>query len=467
MSRVELGEPLIEDDGGVNVEMAAVPRYENHKTNYGRIMLSGVGFLADAYDIWVINIVTEMMQMVDYKEKMDHSSVGITKTSMLVGAIIGQVLFGTVGDAIGRKPAFIITCTLCIVGCLGSALVVDTEEYGVYTQLAAWRFILGLGVGGEYPLSATITSESSSKPNRGRDLAMLFSMQGFGRLLCNLVLIVLLQNDETAYDYNWRMAVGLGAAPAILAFYFRWTMEETEPFSATQTVTEEAPDSTASISDVVSKHWLLLLGTSGAWFLLDITFYGNSLFSGDVTQAMGVAETPLEEAWQNLWLNLIALPGYILSVLFMDYVGRLNLQIAGFVGVATVFLILALCQKQLEAYGSAYVFMYALTFLLVDFGPNTTTFVIAATVFPTKARATCAGISAAMGKAGAVLGGMLFKPLAMEYGIKTVFLSCAVVSIVGAAWSIAFVSDRESDSLDEGYMGEVDGVPVEDFCEHK
>ena len=42
---------------------AAVPRYENHKTNYGRIMLSGVGFLADAYDIWVINIVTEMMQV--------------------------------------------------------------------------------------------------------------------------------------------------------------------------------------------------------------------------------------------------------------------------------------------------------------------------------------------------------------------------------------------------------------------
>ena len=35
----------------------------------------------------------------------------------------------------------------------------------------------------------------------------------------------------------------------------------------------------------------------------------------------------MQEAWQNLWLNLIALPGYILSVLFMDYVGRLNLQV--------------------------------------------------------------------------------------------------------------------------------------------
>ena len=47
-------------------------------------------------------------------------------------------------------------------------------------------------------------------------LAMLFSMQGFGRLLCNLVLIVLLQNDETAYDYNWRMAVSYPSHIAIL-----------------------------------------------------------------------------------------------------------------------------------------------------------------------------------------------------------------------------------------------------------
>jgi len=89
----------------------------------------------------------------------------------------------------GRKPAFIITCLLCIMGCIGSACVVDSPEYGVYTQLAAWRFVLGLGVGGEYPLSATITSESTSKANRGRNLALIFSMQGFGRLLCNLVLI--------------------------------------------------------------------------------------------------------------------------------------------------------------------------------------------------------------------------------------------------------------------------------------
>lgn len=162
--------------------------------------------------------------MVNYKEEQTVANVSVAKSSMLVGAIMGQVktarctvllgscecalchtelafpfdiwphpakqiIFGVLGDSLGRKPAFVMTCLLCIMGCLGSACVVDTAEFGVYTQLAAWRFVLGLGVGGEYPLSATITSESSARSSRGRDLALLFSMQGFGRLICNLVLI--------------------------------------------------------------------------------------------------------------------------------------------------------------------------------------------------------------------------------------------------------------------------------------
>jgi len=433
-------------------------RYRDHESHYGKVMLSGVGFLADSYNLWCINIVTEMMQMIDYKEVQTHETVGVVKTSMLVGCIMGQVLFGALGDAVGRRPTFIATCLLCIVGCLGSAFVVDSPEYGVYTQLAAWRFVLGLGVGGEYPIASTITSESSSKASRGRHLALLFSMQGVGRLLCNLVLVGLIQSNPTAHDFNWLTVVGLGAVPPILALYFRITMEETEPFKAKDVYKKTA-------WEVVSENWVLLVGVSGCWFLMDVMFYGNSLFSGDVTQAMGVADTPLEQAWQNMYLNLIALPGYILAVLFMDMVGRWRLQVSGFVGVAALFLILGFFTHQLQAYPGSYLAIYAGTFLLNDFGPNTTIFVMAATVFPTSARTTCAGIAAATGKLGAVMGGLLFKPIQVNYGIHAVFLSCAAVSILGGAWTIAFVDDAESETLDDGYSGRVADQKVEDFVE--
>ena len=258
----------------------------------------------------------------------------------------------------------------------------------------------------------------------------------------------LLQQNETAYDYNWRVAIGLGAVPPMLAFYSRCTMEETEPY------TVKDAGQRKSISMIISEHSTLLLGTAGAWFILDVTFYGNSLFSGDVTQSMGVAETPLEEAWQNLNLNLLALPGYLLAVVFLDVVGRYNLQVLGFVVVGAIFALLGFWAGQLQDHPTLYITLYALTFLFVDFGPNTTTFVISSTVFPTTARATCAGIAAAMGKAGAVVGGLLFKPILADHGIRAVFLVCAAISVFGAAWTIAFVDDKESLTLDEGYVGE-------------
>jgi len=225
-------------------------------------------------------------------------------------------------------------------------------------------------------------------------------------------------------------------------------MEETEPYTVKDVGQRQ------SISSIISEHSTLLLGCAGAWFLLDVTFYGNSLFSGDVTQHMGVAETPLEEAWQNLNLNLLALPGYLMAVVFMDAVGRYNLQVFGFVLVGAIFAVLGFWADQLADHATLYITLYALTFLFVDFGPNTTTFVISSTIFPTKARATCAGIAAAMGKAGAVVGGLLFKPILADHGIRAVFLVCAAVSVLGAAWTIAFVDDKESMTLDEGYMGE-------------
>jgi len=86
----------------------------------------------------------------------------------LWGAVIGQLFFGVFADFVGRRRIFIITLVLITVGALGSAASVDTPAFSVYQQLAIWRFILGVGVGGEYPLSAAITSETATARTRGR-----------------------------------------------------------------------------------------------------------------------------------------------------------------------------------------------------------------------------------------------------------------------------------------------------------
>jgi len=84
-----------------------------------------------------------------------------------------------------------------------------------------------VGIGGEYPLSASITSESSQSQDVVKNLAMVFSMQGIGTILCSLVLVTVTNTLGDDYDTQWRLALGLGAVPMACSFYFRWKMHET------------------------------------------------------------------------------------------------------------------------------------------------------------------------------------------------------------------------------------------------
>lgn len=221
-------------------------------------------------------------------------------------------------------------------------------------------------------------------------------------------------------------------------------MEETVPFATLSTQERQAPVSWWALG---THYQWLLLGTAGCWFLLDVTFYGNSLFSGDVTQAMGAADTPMQQSVANLWINLLAMPGYIMSIIFLDAIGRKRLQMIGFFVVAMLFGGMAMFHSKLAANVHLYVAMYALTFFFVDFGPNVTTFVLPVEIFPTTSRASCHGLSAAVGKLGAVVGVLMFKPLENSGGIPIVFFSCAVVSLTGWVWTAWLIDDTVHSSL--------------------
>ena len=180
--------------------------------DFYRVILSGAGFLADAYDLFVINVAVDIMDQVEYNQPLTKNTKAAVKSMALVGAVFGQLFFGSIADVIGRKKVFIATCALVIIGAVMSAISQDTDgsfgtiytiyrihesiyyfiiifnsiklnlftlqQKGIYSQLSLWRFVLGFGVGGEYPLSAAITSESASPEQRARSLAMVFSMQG-------------------------------------------------------------------------------------------------------------------------------------------------------------------------------------------------------------------------------------------------------------------------------------------------
>lgn len=130
-----------------------------------------------------------------------------------------------------------IIITIATIFCATSA----SAEAGLsaIAFLGFWRLILGIGIGGDYPLSATITSEWAVANRRGQMIAAIFSMQGFGNVAAALVTIIVLACFKTPVEYNvvnldyvWRICIGLGAVPAVATIYARLTLPETPRYSA-------------------------------------------------------------------------------------------------------------------------------------------------------------------------------------------------------------------------------------------
>jgi len=90
------------------------------------------------------------------------------------------------------------------------------------------------------------------------------------------------------------------------------------------------------------------------------------------------------------------------------------------------------------------VFLYILFYFFVNFGPNTTTFVIPTEIFPIQVRATCHGISAASGKIGATLGVATFTLIDNAWGKEGIFISCAVIALLGFIVTYFYVFDGPS-----------------------
>jgi len=142
-----------------------------------------------------------------------------TKTSWvtgaaLLGAVIGAFVFGRIADVLGRKSVYVLVAAIMIVGALASAFSPS------FVWLVMSRFVLGLGIGGDYPVSAVLMSEYSNRRDRGRLVGMVFSMQALGLIVGPLVGLALLSSG-IGQALSWRLLLGLGAVPAAGVVYLR------------------------------------------------------------------------------------------------------------------------------------------------------------------------------------------------------------------------------------------------------
>ncbi|KAK0244576.1 inorganic phosphate transporter [Armillaria nabsnona] len=449
---------------------AALAEVDNAKFSWFHVkicLVAGVGFFTDAYDIFAINIGATMIGHVyGHNQALSSNQDLGLKVATPVGTLVGQLLFGWLADIVGRKRMYGVELILMIIATFGQTVSGSGHAVNIIGVLVVWRFLMGVGVGGDYPLSAIISSEFASTRIRGRMMNAVFAFQGWGNFAAALVSLIvtsaykdaILRDTPPNYnhvDFVWRLLIGIGCVPGVIALYFRLTIPETPRFTmdierniqqASADITNvltgksaESPDAViqrveapkASWSDFLEyfgqwKNGKILIGTAYSWFALDIAFYGLGLNSSIILEVIGFG-TPLTSGSQKVYDNLKnisvgnlilsaagLIPGYWVCFLFIDSWGRKPIQLMGFSVLTVLFIILGFgfdALNKTKSSRDAFVFLYCLTNFFQNFGPNTTTFIVPGEAFPTRYRSTAHGISAASGKLGAIVAQVGFAQL--------------------------------------------------------
>jgi MFS family permease len=146
---------------------------------------------------------------------------------------------------------------------------------------------------------------------------------------------------------------------------------------------------------------------------------------------------------------VFAVPGYIVAILLLDKTGRRSIQIIGFGVMALMFLLIGLIPSATTV-AAQFVLLYGISYFFTEFGPNTTTFIYPAEIFPVEVRTTGHGLSAGAGKMGAFAGAFLFPDmLASSLGIRGAEIVAGVVAVAGLLLTIALLPEPKGKTLEE------------------
>ncbi len=432
---------------------------------------ASMGFMTDAYDLFVVGAIIDIIDRYKLPGFYDPRLETLLASSAIFAAIVGQMTMGRISDLFGRKFIYGLEAILLAVGAILSSVAPNI------LWLIAFRFILGVGIGSDYPLSAVIASEYSGAENRGRMVGLVFAAQGIGA-----VLAVFASMAAVAFlppDLAWRSIAAAGAIPALSVVYLRRKLPETPKYSALVRGDYEGARRAAAELGVeveegvvarqmggacfLRRYWLTLLGTALPWFIMDVAFYGTGIYSAAiVTGILGPAKSILQELFEAGLPYIIGAPGYFIAVALLDRVGRRSLQIGGFLAMAAIYVAASRFLLGGSTASLLSMAIYSLSFLTINAGPNTTTFVLPSEVFPVRYRSTGHGTSAAAGKAGAGFATLWLIPTLVEtLGVGDTLIVLALLSIAGAALTL-LLREPAHRTLEEASLEEM--VPLQSLA---
>src|SRR3984885_3381947 len=454
-------------------------------------LLAAAGKFFEGYVVFMTGVA---LPLIARQFDISPAQNGFISAASLCGILIGAVGLGSLSDQFGRKSMFIVEMII-FTAFLGAAVFCAS-----FTSLVICLFGLGLALGCDYPTAHMIISENIPSTSRGKLVLGAFAFQAVGALCGTAVgyaVLVVMPNLDA-----WRWMFATAVVPALVVTIGRFFIPESANWLHTRGATDRATLAAKRLllrNPQYPENIVLMPPRSGAggnahggggsflslfsrryrratilasvpWFLQDLSTYGIGIFTPTILAAALGKEADHVRSLSDLIANdilaargaamitLLLIIGIAFAVVLADKLGRIRLQIIGFIGGAVGLL---LASFSVDIAGSLKVPLIFTGFMLFNFmtnlGPNAQTYLRAGEVFPTAVRGKGAGFAAAFAKIGAVATAFLFPVLLVTIGTRWLLYGLIIASLLGAAVTWVFRIETTGVNLD--HIGEAAGEP--------
>jgi MFS transporter, putative metabolite transport protein len=442
--------------------------------------LAAAGKFFEGYVVFMTGVALPLQS---YEFGIGAAEHGIIGAASLFGILIGAVWLGGLSDRFGRKPMFIAEMVIFVAFLVG---VVFAPNFYV---LVICLFAIGLALGCDYPTAHMIISENIPSTSRGRLVLGAFAFQAVGALAGTAIGYFVLSTLPEVSAWRWMYASAL--IPGVLVTLGRLYVVESANWLSARGDIQKAEQAVKKLlvrkpqypSDVKlagregagdghSKGgylWLFKKANRRAtilasvpWFLQDLGTYGIGIFTPTILAAAVGANSDHVRSVADLIANDITaakgaalitsllIVGIIFAVMLADVVGRILLQVVGFLGCAVGLVLAALASNFTDGTQILLIFAGFMLFnFMTNLGPNAQTYLLAGEVFPTAIRGKGAGFAAAFAKVGAVMTAFLFPILLDTIGQSALLYGLVVVSILGAIVTWLFRIETTGINLDK------------------